>query len=176
MELITLLSKYSVDCIATALFACFAVLFVRKKLKLPEKANRLLPFGFSFAIYFICAIINVISTDEVVNKSMTAGGLATVIYAFCGGYSLTKEEELKKLMGALLKTVVTDEQISKITEEIIEGLENESNDLLIHIKISELIRANISQEVSEEQIRAVTTVFIQTYREFSANKQNKSTT
>ena len=175
MELITLLSKYSVDCIATALFSCFAVLTVRKKLKLPEKANRLLPFGFSFLIYALSAIFNLLEMSDVISKSMTAGGLSTVIYAYCGGYSLTKEEELKKLMGALLKTVVTDEQVTKITNEIISGLENESDDALVMIKISDLIRANITGEVTEEKIRAVSTVFIRTYREFTAQKrENKN--
>ena len=167
MELITLLSKYSVDCIASALFSCLSVLFIKKNLKLPEKANRLLPFAFSFAIYAISALFKLITMDEVINKSMTAGGLATVIYAFCGGYSLTKEEELKKLMSTLLKTVVTDEQVNKVTAEIIQGLKEERDDFLISIKISDLIRANIANEVSEEKIKAVTSVFIQTYREFS---------
>ena len=105
--------------------------------------------------------------DEVINKSMTAGGLATVIYAFCGGYSMTKEEELKKLMSTLLKTVVTDEQVTKVTSEIMQGLKEEEDDFLISIKISDLIRANIISEVSEEKIKAITSVFIQTYREFS---------
>ena len=171
MELITLLSKYSVDCIATALFSCFIVFGVRKKLKLPEKANRLLPFGVAFLIYSIATLFNLTTVDEVINKSMTAGGLATVIYAFCGGYSLTKEEELKKLMGTLLKTVVADEQIAKITDEIIQGLESNEDDALKIIKISNLIKANLSEEVTEDEIKAVTAVFVQTYREF-ANKKS----
>ena len=171
MELITPLSKYSVDCVATALFSCFAVFGVRKKLKLPEKANRLLPFGVAFLIYSIATLFNLTTVDEVINKSMTAGGLATVIYAFCGGYSLTKEEELKKLMGTLLKTVVADEQIAKITDEIIQGLESNEDDALKIIKISNLIKANLSEEVTEDEIKAVTAVFVQTYREF-ANKKS----
>lgn len=170
MELINLLSKYSVDCIACAIFSCFCVFAVKKKLKLPEKANRLLPFAFSFTIYFISALFNALQMEEVVSKSMTAGGLATVVYAFCGGYSLTKEEELKKLMTTLLKTVVADEHITKVTGEILQGLENSQDDALITVKISDLIRANITDDVSEEKIRAVANVFVQTYREFSLNK------
>ena len=108
--------------------------------------------------------------EEVVSKSMTAGGLATVVYAFCGGYSLTKEEELKKLMTTLLKTVVADEHITKVTGEILQGLENSQDDALITVKISDLIRANVTDDVSEEKIRAVANVFVQTYREFSLNK------
>ncbi len=170
MELLTLLSKYSVDCIATAIFTCVAVFAVKRKLKLPDKANRLIPFGFAFFIYATSALFNLISMDVVINKSMTAGGLATVIYAFCGGYSLSKEEELKKLMSTLLKTVVKDEQITKITDEIIQGLNNEQDDGLITVRISDLIRANVTEEVTEEKIRAVATVFIQAYRELSLNK------
>ncbi len=168
MELINLLSKYSVDCIASALFSCFFVLMIKKRLKLPEKANRLLPFAISFAIYALSALLKLITMEEVINKSMTAGGLATVIYAFCGGYSLTKEEELKKLMSALLKTVVTDECVSKVADKIISDLdESNEDDYLISIKISDLIRKNLANEISEEKIMAVTTVFIQTYREFA---------
>ena len=171
MEIITLLSKYSVDCIATAIVSCVLLFAVKKKLKLPDKANRLLPFGFAFAIYAISALFNLIGMDFVISKSMTAGGLATVIYAFCGGYSLTKEEELKKLMSALLKTVVKDESIAKITDEIMQGLNDNEEESLITVKISDLIRANVNGEVTEEKIRAVATVFIQTYRDFSSEKK-----
>ena len=171
MEIVTLLSKYSVDCVATAIVCCVLLFAVRKKLKLPDKANRLLPFGFAFAIYAISALFNLIGMDFVISKSMTAGGLATVIYAFCGGYSLSKEEELKKLMSALLKTVVKDEHIAKITDEIMQGLNNSDEESLITVKISDLIRANVNADVSEEKIRAVTTVFIQTYRDFSSGKK-----
>ena len=172
MELITLLSKYSVDCIATAIVSCVLLFAVKKKLKLPDKANRLLPFGFAFAIYAISALFNLIGMDFVISKSMTAGGLATVIYAFCGGYSLTKEEELKKLMSALLKTVVKDESIAKITDEIMQDLSTTDEDSLITIKISDLIRANVDGEITEEKIRAVATVFVQTYRDFSLGEKN----
>ena len=172
MELITLLSKYSVDCIATAVVSCVLLFAVKKKLKLPDKANRLLPFGFAFAIYAISALFNLIGMDFVISKSMTAGGLATVIYAFCGGYSLTKEEELKKLMSALLKTVVKDESIAKITDEIMQDLSTADEDSLITIKISDLIRANVDGEITEEKIRAVATVFVQTYRDFSSGEKN----
>jgi len=153
MELITILSKYSVDCVATAIFTCVAVFTLKRRLTLPDKANKLLPFGVAFVIYAISALFNLLSMDLVISKSMTAGGLATVIYAFCGGYSLTKEDELKKLMSALLKTVVKDEH-------------------LITVKISDLIRANVTEEVTEEKIRAVATVFIQTYRDLAVNKKS----
>ena len=171
MEIVTLLSKYSVDCIATAIVSCVLLFAVKKKLKLPDKANRLLPFGFAFAIYAISALFNLIGMDFVISKSMTAGGLATVIYAFCGGYSLTKEEELKKLMSALLKTVVKDESIAKITDEIMQDLSTADEDSLITIKISDLIRANVDGEITEEKIRAVATVFVQTYRDFSSGEK-----
>ncbi len=172
MELVTILSKYSVDCVATAIFTCVAVFTLKRRLTLPDKANKLLPFGVAFVIYAISALFNLLSMDLVISKSMTAGGLATVIYAFCGGYSLTKEDELKKLMSALLKTVVKDEHIAKITDEIIQGLNSEEDEHLITIKISDLIRANVTEEVTEEKIRAVATVFIQTYRDLAVNKKS----
>ncbi len=172
MELVTILSKYSVDCVATAIFTSVAVFTLKRRLTLPDKANKLLPFGVAFVIYAISALFNLLSMDLVISKSMTAGGLATVIYAFCGGYSLTKEDELKKLMSALLKTVVKDEHIAKITDEIIQGLNSEEDEHLITVKISDLIRANVTEEVTEEKIRAVATVFIQTYRDLAVNKKS----
>ena len=172
MELVTILSKYSVDCVATAIFTCVAVFTLKRRLTLPDKANKLFPFGIAFVIYAISALFNLLSMDLVISKSMTAGGLATVIYAFCGGYSLTKEDELKKLMSALLKTVVKDEHIAKITDEIIQGLNSEEDEHLITVKISDLIRANVTEEVTEEKIRAVATVFIQTYRDLAVNKKS----
>ena len=97
-----------------------------------------------------------------------------MIYAFCGGYSLTKEEELKKLMSALLKTVVKDESIAKITDEIMQDLSTADEDSLITIKISDLIRANVDGEITEEKIRAVATVFVQTYRDFSSGEKTSN--
>ena len=82
MELVTILSKYSVDCVATAIFTCVAVFTLKRRLTLPDKANKLLPFGVAFVIYAISALFNLLSMDLVISKSMTAGGLATVIYAF----------------------------------------------------------------------------------------------
>ena len=168
MELATILSKYSVDCVATAIVSCIALFAVKSKLKLPDKINRLLPFAFAFGIYSLAALFNLLGMDFVISKSMTAGGLATVVYAFCGGYSLSKEEELKKLMTTLLKTVVKDEHIAKITDEIIQGLNSTDEDSLIAVKISDLIRTNVTGEVTEEKIRAVASIFIQTYRDFSS--------
>ena len=67
--------------------------------------------------------------------------------------------------------MVADEQIAKITDEIIQGLESNEDDALKIIKISNLIKANLSEEVTEDEIKAVTAVFVQTYREF-ANKKS----
>lgn len=171
MEIINLLSKYSVDCALTAIFCSLVILAVKKSLALPEKANRLLPFLLSFAVYAILSFFKIISPDTVINKSMTAGGLATVLYAFLGGYSLTKEEELKKLMNTILKTVLAENQIAKVADEIISGLMQERDDQLITVKISELIKSYSTKETSEEKIYAITTIFVKAYRELASNKK-----
>ena len=103
MEIINLLSKYSVDCVATAIFGTLIILLIKKHYTLPEKANRLMPFSVAFLVYAVASLFGLIDVSLVMNKSMTAGGLSTVLYAFLGGYSLTKEEELKKLMNTVLK-------------------------------------------------------------------------
>ena len=167
MEIIDLLSKYSVDCVATAIFGALVILAIKKSYALPEKANRLLPFFVAFLVYAVSALFGLIEMDSVINKSMTAGGLSTVLYAFLGGYSLTKEEELKKLMNTILKSVLAENQISKVTDEIISGLMSESDEELITIKISELIKSHSTNETSEEKIYAITTIFINAYRSLS---------
>ncbi|MBQ7408013.1 MAG: hypothetical protein IJW13_01900 [Clostridia bacterium] len=171
MDLINLLSKYSVDCVATAIFSSFFVYFIKKRASLPDKANRLLPFLAAFAVYSVCATINILSFDQVINKSMTAGGLATVIYAFCGGYSLTGEEELKNLMATVLKNIVTNDKIDQVTHQILNDLLNCNDEQLTTIKISELIRANVSENESEEKIKVVSMIFINAYKQLASKKK-----
>ena len=171
MEIINLLSKYSVDCVATAIFVTIVLLAVKKYYTFPEKANRLLPFLVAFLVYAVASLFSLIEMDSVINKSMTAGGLSTVLYAFLGGYSLTKEEELKKMMNTILKSVLAENQISKVTDEIISGLMNESDDDLITIKISELIKSYSTKETSEEKIYAITTIFVNAYRSLSTKEK-----
>ena len=164
MEIINLLSKYSVDCVATAIFGAIIILAVKKSYALNEKANRLLPFLVAFLVYAIASLIGLIDISMVMSKSMTAGGLSTVLYAFLGGYSLTKEEELKKLMNTILKSVLHENQIAKVTDEIINGLMSESDNELITVKISELIKSYSANEISEEKVYAITTIFINAYQ------------
>lgn len=164
LEILNLLSKYSVDCVATAVVSAIALFLIKQRATFNEKINRLLPFLTSFLVYLVASLFNIITHEEVISKSMTAGGLSTVLYAFCGGYSLTKEEELKRLMQTILKTVVVEDEIVKITEEIMQGLKNERDEKLIIIKISDLIRANLCVEASEERINAVTTIFVKAYQ------------
>ncbi len=174
MEIINLLSKYSVDCVATAIFSAIIILAVKKNYALPEKANRLLPFLVAFLVYALSSLFNLIDINSVMNKSMTAGGLSTVLYAFLGGYSLTKEEELKKLMNTILKSVLHENQISKVTEEIINGIMSEEDESLITLKISELIKSYSTAEISEEKIYAITTIFVNAYRSLSLKRKEKS--
>ena len=171
MEIINLLSKYSVDCVATAIFGTFIILIVKKNYALPEKANRLMPFLVAFLVYTVASLFGLIDISIVMNKSMTAGGLSTVLYAFLGGYSLTKEGELKKLMNTVLKSVLHENQIAKVTDEIISGLMTESDDSLVTVKISELIKSYSTTEISEEKVYAITTIFVNAYRSLALNKK-----
>ena len=168
MEIINLLSKYSVDCVATAIFSAIIILAVKKNYALNEKANRLLPFLVAFLVYATASLIGLIDISAVMSKSMTAGGLSTVLYAFLGGYSLTKEEELKKLMNTILQSVLHENQISKVTDEIINGLMSESDNQLITVKISELIKNHSANEISEEKVYAITTIFVNAYHSLAS--------
>lgn len=175
VEIIALLSKYSVDCVATALATLALLLLIKRRKTMPEKINQLLPFCLSFGVYCVAATAGKISVDEVVSKSFTAGGLATVLYAFAGGFKGDEASELKELIKTVLKSVVKDEGLDELTERIFDGLGNKTEDEngLTVIKISELIKANLQEGADAERITLVASVFVKAFEELKSKTKNK---
>ena len=172
IEIITLLSKYSVDCVATAIAVFFTLYLVKKKYSPPEKLNQLLPFCLSFAVYCVLAALKKLSFDDTVSKSFTAGGLATVLYAFAGGYAATGEEELKELMKTLLKNVVKDDNVSCVTQSIINDFKAPCDGLKT-IRISDLIKANLKEDADKDRVELGCSVFIRAYQKNKARKKDE---
>lgn len=178
VEIVALLSKYSVDCVATALTVFIVLLLIKKKRSVPEKINQLLPFCLAFAVYCVTAALGKISGDEVVAKSFTAGGLATVLYAFAGGFNGDKTEDLKDLIKTVLKSMVKDETADDLTERIFDKFREEGTDEdgLIAVKISELIKANLRDDADADRIALVAAVFVKAFEELKGKtvKNTKS--
>jgi len=160
-----LLSKYSVDCIATAL-AVFLILFIiKKRRKVPEKLNRMLPFCFAFAVYCVAAAVGRIAMETVVSKSFAAGGLATLLYAFSGGYETTDEESIINLLKSVLVNVVGEDTADELADQIMKKLEllKEDDEGLKIVKVSDLIKSYLKDETDTEKIQLASAVFVQTF-------------
>ena len=168
IQLINLLSKYSVDCVFVAILDCAIMMAIRRKKRFSYKLNGMFPFFIAFLLYFSISLLNVISYDEAIQKSFSAGGLATVIYAVLGGFNKSDEDELKRLLFHILKNVIIEENLVKVTEEIISSLESGVDDALTTIRISDLIRANLSENCDEQQIALYSYIFIQAFKDFKA--------
>lgn len=163
IQLLNLLSKYSVDCVFVAISVFIILLAVKKNNKLPLNTSKILPFLTAFVIYFLLSVFNVFKFEEIVQKSFSAGGLSTILYAVSGGYSLSDEEELKQLLSTLLKNVVTEETLVKVTEDIMKNLSSSDDEKLTAIKISDLIRANLADECDEEKITIYSRIFVNAF-------------
>ena len=170
IQILNLLTKYSIDCIFVSLLTSTLLLLLRDKTPKNVSAKKLFPLTLTFIVYFILAILKVISFDEILQKSFCAGGLSTVIYAFFGGYNFTKDEELKQLLLSILKSVVTEETLVKVTDDIITNLCNENDENLITVKISDLIRANLADDCDEDKIKFYSKIFVNAFK----NLKNKS--
>ncbi len=176
IEIITLLSKYSVDCVATAISVFFILYIIKKKFSPPEKLNQLLPFCLSFAVYCVLAAMGKLPFNETVSKSFTAGGLATVLYAFAGGFSSTSEEELKELMKSLLKNVVKDDNVSVVTQSILNDFKSKAySGELKTIRISDLIKSNLKEGASSKDVDFICSVFIKAYEKLKTQKNKNKT-
>lgn len=176
IELITLLSKYSIDCVATAIVVFLVLFLVKKRCYMPEKLNQLLPFCLAFAVYCVAAAIGKISTDIVVSKSFTAGGLATVLYAFAGGFAVRDEEELKNLLKLILHSVVDDDSAEAVADKVFVDLNNiaKDEDGLKTIRISDLIKAYLPENADVDKIEYISAIFIRAFEKLkSKTKKNK---
>ena len=165
IELVALLSKYSIDCVATAIVVFLVLFLLKKRCSPPERLNQLLPFCLAFAVYCVAAAIGKISTDIVVSKSFTAGGLATVLYAFAGGFAVREEDELKNMLKLVLRTIVSEDESDALADKIFNDLDNiaKDSDGLKTIRISDMIKAYLPSDADAEKIEYVSAVFIRAF-------------
>lgn len=164
MQIITFLSKHSVDCIFVAFIDCILTYFIKKKVKtLPSNLNRVLPFIISLFIYLTYALIFNQESEIAIKNSMSAGGLATVIYALIGGFSNSTEQQLTTLFTTLLKNFVAKENIDGLLKNIMLSLYENDNDKLVTIRISDLIKSNLTENADSESIKFVCKLFVNEY-------------
>lgn len=168
IQLLNLLSKYSVDCVFVAILDCFFLIVLKRKKIFSYRASGFFPFFAAFLVYFMLSLIGIFSYEEVISKSFSAGGLATVMYAVFGGFNKSDEDELKKLLTHVLQSVVVEDKLVKVTEDIISSLEDGTDDSLTVIRISDLIRANLSEDCDEQQIMLYSSIFLQTFNKLKS--------
>lgn len=166
-----ILAKYSAP-IAVAAILSNAVLFViKKRVKIPRRLNSVMPFVASILICFLAFPVTGGSLEEVAKNAITAGGLASVLYSVTGGYYCEEDEELKKLLSTLLKNVVPADKIEEVVCDLWQSVnDHESDESLITVKISDLIKKNLNGDVSNEKVELVTAVFIQAWHKLKSEK------
>lgn len=172
-ELVTLLSKYSVDSIAVAIAVFLVLYLVKRRLNPPTKLNRLLPFCFAFAVYCVAASVGRITVEAIVSKSFTAGGLATVLYSFSGGLACDKESEIKRLVKTVLSALSGSATPDELADKILSDLASTDtdDDGLKTIRVSDLIRAHLPEGTDPEKIRFISAIFVRAFENLKAKSK-----
>ncbi len=174
-ELVTLLSKYSVDSIAVALAVFLVLYLVKRRCNPPTKLNRLLPFCFAFAVYCVAAAVGKITAETIVSKSFTAGGLATVLYSFSGGLNTDEESEIRRLVKTVLSALSGSAASDELADRILDDLaSSDTDDGLKTIRISDLIRAHLPEDADPEKIQFISAIFVRAFENLKSGSKTKS--
>ena len=145
---------------------------IKKRLKIPRRLNSVLPFVSSIIICFLAFPLAGGNLEEVAKNAITAGGLASVLYSVTGGYYSEEEDELKKLLATLLKNVVPADKIEEAVGDLWQSVnDSESDESLITVKISDLIKKYLNGESGGEKVELVTAVFVQAWHKLKAENK-----
>ena len=174
-ELVTLLSKYSVDSIAVALAVFLVLYLVKRRCNPPTKLNRLLPFCFAFAVYCVAAAAGKITAETIVSKSFTAGGLATVLHSFSGGLNTDEESEIRRLVKTVLSALSGSAASDELADRILDDLASSDtdDDGLKTIRISDLIRAHLPEDADPEKIQFISAIFVRAFENLKSRSKMK---
>ncbi|MDY4186815.1 MAG: hypothetical protein SOX77_03010 [Candidatus Borkfalkiaceae bacterium] len=167
-----ILAKYSAPIAVAAILANVIMFLIKKRLKIPRRINSVLPFVSSIIICFLAFPLAGGNLEEVAKNAITAGGLASVLYSVTGGYYSEEEDELKKLLATLLKNVVPADKIEEAVGDLWQSVnDSESDESLITVKISDLIKKYLNGEADGEKVELVTAVFVQAWHKLKAENK-----
>lgn len=172
-QIMNLLSKYSATTAAIALIDCLILFIIKNKIARAGKLNSVIPFAIAIVLSLAVCPFNGGDIEAAAKDALTAGGLSTVLYSLIGGFNPTEEEQLKKLMGRLIKGVVPDDEADKIIDEIFKSAEGDPSGELIIIKVSDLIEKNLAGCTDPDKVKLVTDVFVKAfYKLYGGCKKN----
>ena len=167
-----ILARYSAPIAVAAILANVIMFLIKKRFKIPRRLNSVLPFASSIIICFLAFPLAGGNLEEVAKNAITAGGLASVLYSVTGGYYSEEEDELKKLLATLLKNVVPADKIDEAVGDLWQSVnDRESDESLITVKISDLIKKYLNGESSGEKVELVTAVFVQAWHKLKAENK-----
>ncbi len=170
-----ILEKYDATIAVVAILSNLVLFILKKKITIPRRLNSFMPFVAAIALCFCIYPFAGAGVEQIAKNAVTAGGLASVLYSLTGGYYSEEKEDLKKLLSELLKNVVSADKIDEIICDFFDdaSLKN-SNEQLIIVKVSDLIKKNLNGDVSEDRVELVTAVFVEAWKKLT--KQTKTST
>lgn len=169
-----ILAKYNAMVAVIAIIANAVLFIVKKKVALPHRLNSVMPFVAAIALCFCIYPFMGLEIEEIAKNAITAGGLASVLYSVTGGYYSEEKEALKKLLGVLLKNVVSEDKIDGVIADFFAeaSISGEASESLITVKISDLIKKNLAEQADESRVELVTTIFVQAWHKLKAQTKN----
>lgn len=170
-----ILAKYNAMIAVIAILANALLFVLKKKAALARRLNSVMPFVAAIVLSFCIYSFMGVAVEEIAKNAITAGGLASVLYSVTGGYYSEEKEDLKKLLGVLLKNIVSEDKIDGVIADFFEGTNDcfgENSESLITVKISDLIKNNLCDEADEERVELVTTIFVQAWHKLKAQTKN----
>lgn len=170
-----ILAKYNAMIAVIAILANALLFVLKKKVALPRRLNSVMPFVAAIVLSFCIYPFMGVAVEEIAKNAITAGGLASVLYSVTGGYYSEEKEDLKKLLGVLLKNIVSEDKIDGVIADFFEGTNDcfgENSESLITVKISDLIKKNLCDQADEERVELVTTIFVQAWHKLKAQTKN----
>ena len=129
----------------------------------------LMPFALGVISYFFYSkfLICSFSFDDLFNKGLRIGGIATLYYAIVKQLFSSKAN-VSKIIGNILKGIVSPNSIEKTTKNILKELNFGQDNELSSQAIYNIIAGNAS--ISEAECNALTSIVIKAFEETKTKK------
>ena len=129
----------------------------------------LIPFVLGVIFYFLYSkfIVFVFTFDDLLNKGLKIGGIATLYYAIAKQL-FSNKANVSKIISNILKGIVSPTTIEKTTKSILKELNLGQDSQISADAIYNIIAGNAS--ISESECNALTSIVIKAFEETKTKK------
>lgn len=129
----------------------------------------LIPFVLGVIFYFLYSkfIVCLFTFDDLLNKGLKIGGIATLYYAIAKQL-FSNKANVSKIISNILKGIVSPTTIEKTTKSILKELNLGQDSQISADAIYNIIAGNAS--ISESECNALTSILIKAFEETKTKK------